>query len=65
MFAPAIIILLPGIKALPPEHPFHLVPEKTIRESLDNFQAAMTDMGIPYTGTAGRKSPCSFRSGHV
>ncbi len=40
-----------GIKELPPEHPFHLVPEKTIREALDNFQAAMMDMGIPYTGS--------------
>jgi len=39
-----------GIKELPPEHPFHLVPEKTIREALDNFQAAMMDMVIPYTG---------------
>jgi len=41
-----------GINGLPAEHPFHLVPEKTIRESLDNFQAAMMDMGLPYTGTA-------------
>jgi glycerol-3-phosphate dehydrogenase subunit B len=40
-----------GIKELPPEHPFHLVPEKMIREALDNFQAAMMDMGIPYTGS--------------
>ena len=40
-----------GIKELPPEHPFHLVSEKTIREALDNFQAAMMDMGIPYTGS--------------
>jgi glycerol-3-phosphate dehydrogenase subunit B len=36
---------------LPPQHPFHLVPEKSIREALDNFQAAMLDMGIPYTGS--------------
>jgi glycerol-3-phosphate dehydrogenase subunit B len=41
---------LTGIKELPPAHPFHLVPEKTIREALDNFQAAMMDMGIPYVG---------------
>jgi glycerol-3-phosphate dehydrogenase subunit B len=41
---------LAGIKELPPAHPYHLVPEKTIRESLDNFQAAMLDMGIPYVG---------------
>ena len=40
------------IKGLAPEHPFHLVPEKTIRESLNNFQTAMMDMGFPYTGTA-------------
>jgi glycerol-3-phosphate dehydrogenase subunit B len=39
-----------SIKNLPPEHPFHLVPENTIRESLNNFQAAMKDMGIPYVG---------------
>jgi len=39
-----------GIKELPLAHPFHLVPEKMIRESLDNFQTAMMDMGIPYTG---------------
>jgi glycerol-3-phosphate dehydrogenase subunit B len=39
-----------GIKKLPPAHPFYLVPEQTIREALDNFQAAMMDMGIPYTG---------------
>jgi glycerol-3-phosphate dehydrogenase subunit B len=41
---------LTGIKGLPSAHPFHLVPEKIIRESLNHFQAAMTEMGIPYTG---------------
>jgi len=41
---------LAGIKELPLEHPFHLVTEETIRESLDHFQAAMKDMGIPYVG---------------
>jgi glycerol-3-phosphate dehydrogenase subunit B len=41
---------LAGIKELPPAHPYHLVPEKTITESLNNFQAAMFDMGIPYVG---------------
>ena len=41
-----------GIKGLAPEHPFHLVDENTIRESLNNFQAAMMDMGLPYTGVA-------------
>jgi glycerol-3-phosphate dehydrogenase subunit B len=39
-----------GIKELPPEHPFHLASEKTVRESLNYFQAAMKDMGIPYIG---------------
>jgi glycerol-3-phosphate dehydrogenase subunit B len=41
---------LAGINGLPPAHPFHLVPEKTIKESLDQFQTAMMDMGLPYTG---------------
>jgi glycerol-3-phosphate dehydrogenase subunit B len=40
-----------GIKNLPHEHPFHLVPEKTIRESLNDFQSAMNEMGIPYCGS--------------
>ena len=39
-----------GVKGLAPEHPFHLVPENKIRESLNNFQAAMMEMGLPYTG---------------
>ncbi|MEI6609114.1 MAG: anaerobic glycerol-3-phosphate dehydrogenase subunit B [Deltaproteobacteria bacterium] len=43
---------LTGINGLPPAHPFHLVPEKTIVESLNNFQAAMLDMGLPYAGAA-------------
>jgi glycerol-3-phosphate dehydrogenase subunit B len=43
---------LSGINALPPEHPYHLVPEKITREALDYFQAAMMDMGIPYAGAA-------------
>jgi glycerol-3-phosphate dehydrogenase subunit B len=42
---------LPGIKELPPEHPFHLVDENIIRESLNYFQTAMKDMGLPYTGS--------------
>jgi len=42
---------LPGIKELPPEHPFHLVDEKIIRESLNYFQTAIKDMGLPYTGS--------------
>jgi glycerol-3-phosphate dehydrogenase subunit B len=40
-----------GIKNLPPEHPFHLAPEKIIRQSLNYFQTAMMDMGVPYTGS--------------
>ncbi|PKN73918.1 MAG: hypothetical protein CVU52_06930 [Deltaproteobacteria bacterium HGW-Deltaproteobacteria-10] len=42
---------LAGIKLLPEEHPYHLVPENTIRESLNNFITAMQEMGIPYSGT--------------
>ena len=42
---------LTGIKELPPAHPFHLASEKTITEAINNFQAAMLDMGIPYVGT--------------
>jgi len=43
---------LSGIKNLPPEHPFHLVPEKTISESLNYFRMAMMDMNVPYSGWA-------------
>ncbi len=42
---------LRALQNLPPEHPFHLVSERTIRESMDNFQTAMQDMGIPYAGS--------------
>ncbi len=41
---------LAGIKELPAAHPYHLVPENTIRESMDNFVKAMQEMEIPYTG---------------
>jgi len=41
---------LSGIYDLPEDHPYHLVPENTVKEALYYFQAAMTDMGIPYTG---------------
>jgi glycerol-3-phosphate dehydrogenase subunit B len=41
-----------GIKNLPPEHPFHLAPEKTISESLNYFQTALMDMNVPYSGSA-------------
>jgi glycerol-3-phosphate dehydrogenase subunit B len=40
-----------GIKNLPPEHPYHLIEEEMIRESLNIFQSAMTDTGNPYTGS--------------
>jgi len=43
---------LSGINDLPPEHPYHLVPEKITRDALNYFQTAMMDMGIPYAGTA-------------
>jgi glycerol-3-phosphate dehydrogenase subunit B len=39
---------LSGIKNLPPEHPFHLVDEIIIRQSLNYFQTVMMDMGVPY-----------------
>jgi glycerol-3-phosphate dehydrogenase subunit B len=42
---------LTGIKNLPPEHPFHLAPEKIIRQSLNYFQTVMMDMGVPYAGS--------------
>ncbi|PKN05141.1 MAG: hypothetical protein CVU74_03295 [Deltaproteobacteria bacterium HGW-Deltaproteobacteria-9] len=42
---------LPGIKELPPEHPFHLVDEIIIRQSLNYFQTVMIDMGVPYIGS--------------
>jgi glycerol-3-phosphate dehydrogenase subunit B len=41
---------LAGIKELPSEHPYHLIPEKMIRESLDDFQTAMKEMNMPYAG---------------
>lgn len=45
---------LKGIKNLQPEHPYHLVDENIIRESLSYFQAAMKDMGVPYKGSTER-----------
>ena len=41
---------LRGLRLLPKEHPFHLVPERTIREALSRFLAVAADGGIPYTG---------------
>jgi glycerol-3-phosphate dehydrogenase subunit B len=42
---------LQGIKYLPAEHPYHIVDEKIIRDSLNYFQTAMTEMGVPYAGS--------------
>lgn len=41
---------LKGIANLPDAHPFHLVSPETIHQALDDFQQAMTDMDMPYTG---------------
>ena len=43
---------LHGVTHLPEEHPFHLISRAAIREALDNFRMAMSDMGIPYIGTS-------------
>ena len=43
---------LNGLSLLPAQHPFHLVRTEMIREGLENFRAAMSDMGIPYAGSA-------------
>jgi len=43
---------LEGIDHLPPDHPFHLIDQTTIKKSLNDFQTLATDMGIPYTGSA-------------
>lgn len=42
---------LSAIKKLPPEHPFHLVAEETLRVSLDKFQQIMKAAGLPYVGS--------------
>jgi glycerol-3-phosphate dehydrogenase subunit B len=42
---------LQGIERLPPEHPFHLVPQEMIRLALADFQEHMADPALPYTGT--------------
>lgn len=42
---------LSGIKNLPHEHPYNLVPEEMIRESLHRFQSNMNDVGLPYIGS--------------
>ncbi|MCK7467434.1 MAG: hypothetical protein MZU91_04380 [Desulfosudis oleivorans] len=44
----------------PPEHPFHLVPEKMIRESLDYFQAAMHGHGYSLCGSLPKKTVLFF-----
>ena len=40
-----------GIKDLPAYHPYHLVSENIIRESLEYFQESMKTMGCPYHGS--------------
>jgi glycerol-3-phosphate dehydrogenase subunit B len=42
---------LSAIQELPPRHPYHLVAEATIRDSLNNFQQTMKEAGLPYVGT--------------
>jgi len=43
---------LSGIRTLPPEHPYNLIEEETIRQSLEKFLADMKDAGLPYSGSA-------------
>ena len=35
---------LSGIAGLPDEHPFHLVPEAMLRQSIEDFRQMMADM---------------------
>jgi glycerol-3-phosphate dehydrogenase subunit B len=42
---------LSNIRELPGPHPFHLVSPTLVREALDNFSAAVNEMGIPYVGS--------------
>jgi len=39
-----------AIAGLPQEHPFHLVPETTLKESLNHFLQIMQEMNLPYLG---------------
>ena len=41
---------LSGIRNLPAEHPYHLVPEKTVIDAMNYFKTAMKDVGLPYAG---------------
>ncbi len=41
---------LSGIKNLPPEHPYNLVPRALIEESFEKFGDIMFDAGLPYIG---------------
>jgi glycerol-3-phosphate dehydrogenase subunit B len=43
---------LSGIKSLPPEHPYNLLPHSLIEESLEIFSDIMFDAGLPYIGNA-------------
>jgi glycerol-3-phosphate dehydrogenase subunit B len=43
---------LSGIKSLPLEHPYNLVPHALIEESLEKFGDIMFDAGLPYIGNA-------------
>ncbi len=41
---------LKGISSLPESHPYHLVGEKDIVESLELFRGIMSEEGVPYVG---------------
>ena len=41
---------LRGVGSLPDNHPYHLVGEDTIRESLEMFRDIMSEGGVPYVG---------------
>ena len=42
---------LSAIRELPAQHPYHLVSDPIIKDSLENFLKVMTEMNLPYTGT--------------
>jgi glycerol-3-phosphate dehydrogenase subunit B len=42
---------LAAIQKLPPEHPFRLVDEETIRSALNKFQQTVNAAGLPYIGS--------------
>ncbi|MBW2544797.1 MAG: anaerobic glycerol-3-phosphate dehydrogenase subunit B [Deltaproteobacteria bacterium] len=43
---------LKGVGSLPDNHPYHLVGEDAIRESLEMFRDIMSEGGMPYVGDA-------------